>query len=333
MRARRHFLRVSVALAGLGLLSGCGIPFGPAVKPARLHRIGFLSGNSATSSGSLANVAALRQGLQELGYVEGQNVAIEQRNADGLEEHYPLLAAELVRLDVDVIVTGGSAVIRAAGQATATIPIVFAATGDPVEGGLVASLARPGGNITGLTTNFGEEHLKRLELLKEAVPGLSRVAVLWNQSAVRTFSEIEMAAQQLGIRVMSLEVRSPDDLDMVLAVATPQRVDGLMAVGGPVFGFLTPRIAEFAVRHRLPSMYSNPPSIEAGGLMTYAANIPQNYRRAATYVDKIFKGAKPADLPVQQPTAYDFVINLKTAQAIGLTIPRSVLQQATQVIQ
>ena len=322
-----------MTLAGLGLLSGCDIPFGPATKPARLRRIGFLSGNSATGSGNLANVAAFRQGLQEFGYVEGRDVALDERHAEGSEERYPELAAELVHLDVEVIVTGGSAVIRAARQVTATIPIVFAATADPVEEGLVASLARPGGNITGLTTNFGEEHLKRLELLKDAVPGLSRVAVLWNQSAVRNFREIEAAAQRLGIQVLPLEVTSPDDLDMVLAAATVQRVDGLMTVGGPVFGFLASRIAEFAVRHRLPAMYSNPPAIEAGGLMTYTANIPQNYRRAATYVDKILKGAKPADLPVQQPTAYDFVINLRTAQAIGLTVPRSVLQQATDVIQ
>jgi len=326
---RRGFLQGSSALVGLGLLAGCGIPFGPAAQPARPHRIGFLA-----SGGEVADhLAAFRQGLRELGYVEGQDVAIELRNAEGTEERYAELAAELVRLDVDVIVTGASALIRAAGQATTTIPIVFAATADPVAEGLVASLARPGGNITGLTTNFGEEHLKRLELLKEAVPGLSRLAVLWNQSAVRNFRQTEAAAQRWGVQVLSLELRSPDDLDAVLDVATTGRADGLMVVGGPVFGFLAPRIVEFAVRHRLPAMYSNPPYIDAGGLLIYAANIPQNYRRAATYVDKILKGAKPADLPVQQPTAYDFLINLKTAQAIGLTISQSVLQQATEIIQ
>jgi len=260
-------------------------------------------------------------------------VALEVRNAEGSEERYGELAADLVRLDVDVIVTGGSELIRAAGQATTTIPIVFAATGDPVAEGLVASLARPGGNITGLATSAGQERAKQLELFKEAVPSLSRVAVLWNQSGVRTFREAESAAQRLGLEFLSLELRSPDELDAVLAGAIAGRADGLMVTGGPVFGFLAPRVVEFAVRGRLPAMYSNPPYIDAGGLMIYAANILQNYRRAATYVDKILKGAKPADLPVQLPTTFDFVINLNTAQALGLTIPQSVLQQATEIIQ
>ena len=328
-RSRRQLLQGSLAVAGVTLFAGCGIPFGPAGQPAPPHRIGLL-----LSGGQVADhLAAFRRGLRELGYLEGQDVALEVRNAEGSEERYGELAADLVRLDVDVIVTGGSELIRAAGQATTTIPIVFAATGDPVAEGLVASLARPGGNITGLATSAGQERAKQLELFKEAVPSLSRVAVLWNQSGVRTFREAESAAQRLGLEFLSLELRSPDELDAVLAGAIAGRADGLMVTGGPVFGFLAPRVVEFAVRGRLPAMYSNPPYIDAGGLMIYAANILQNYRRAATYVDKILKGAKPADLPVQLPTTFDFVINLNTAQALGLTIPQSVLQQATEIIQ
>jgi putative tryptophan/tyrosine transport system substrate-binding protein len=329
--SRRHFLRGSLAVAGVGLLSGGGLAIYRAVQPRRLHRIGFLTGGSPTTNP--ANLESFRLGLRELGYVEGQDVALEARYAEGREERYPDLAAELVQLEVDVIVTGGSAVIRAAKHATATIPIVFAATADPVAEGLVESLRRPGGNLTGLTTNFGEEHLKRLELLKDAFPSLARVAVLWNQSAERNFRETETAAQTLGVRVLSLELRSQDELDTVLAGAITRRADGLVVTGGPVFGFLAPRVVAWATRHRLPAIYANPPYIDAGGLLIYAANIPQNYRRAASYVDKILKGVQPRDIPVEQPTAYDFVISLKNARTLGLTIPESVLLQATEIIQ
>jgi putative tryptophan/tyrosine transport system substrate-binding protein len=328
---RRDFLRDSAALVGVSLLAGCGIPFGPS-PPARLRKIGFLAGGS--SSSNAANVAGFRQGLRELDYVEGEHVSLDVRYAEGRDERLPELAAELVRLGVDVIVTGSNAAILAAGKATPTIPIVFATTGvDLVATGIVASLARPGGNMTGLTSTAGHEHPKRMELLKEALPGLSRVAILWNQSVVIGFRETEAAAQSLGLQVLSLELHNPDEVETALAGATAGRADSLMVTGGPVFGLLAPQIANFAARHRLPAVYSNPPYIEAGGLIVYTVNIPENYRSAAIYVDRILKGASPADLPIAQPTKFDLVVNLKTAQASGITIPLAVLQQATEVIQ
>jgi ABC-type uncharacterized transport system substrate-binding protein len=259
-RSRRQLLGGGLAVAGIGLLAGCGFPFGSAAQPARLRRIGLLATGTATSQ--VPNVEAFRQGLRELGYVEGRNVTLEQRNADGWEDRLPELAAELIRLEVDLIVTGGAIAIHATGQATTSIPIVFAATADPVADGLVASLAKPGGNITGLTSYAGEEHAKGLELLNEVVPGLSRVGVLWDRSGLRAFGATQAAARRLGVQV-----------------------------------------------------------------------IPQSYRRAATYVAKILEGARPADRPVQLPTTFDFVVNLKTAQALGLTIPPGVLAQATQIIE
>jgi ABC-type uncharacterized transport system substrate-binding protein len=330
-RSRRQILQGGLAVAGIGLLAGCGLPFGLAAGPARLRRIGLLGTPTATSQ--VPNVEAFRQGLHEFGYVEGQDFSLEQRNADGWEERLPELAAELVRLEVDVIVTAGAVAIHAAGQATTSIPIVFALTADPVAEGLVASLAKPGGNITGLTSYAGAEHAKGLELLKEVFPGLSRVGVLWDRSGLRAFRDTEAAAHSLGLQVLSLELHSPDELDMVLAVATSGQADGLKVQGGATLGFLAPRLVEFASRHRLPAMYSTSPNATVGGLMMYGVNVPRNWRHAATYVAKILKGTKPADLPVQLPTTFDFVINLKTAQALGLTIPQSVLQQATEIIQ
>ena len=330
-RSRRQFVQSSLTVAGVTVLAGCGIPFGPAAQPARLRRIGYLAPSSPTSSP--ANLAAFRQGLQELGYVEGRDVALELRFAEGSAGRLRELAAELVGLGVDVIVTVGNPPIRAAQQATDTVPIVFAAAGDPVADGLVASLARPGGNVTGLTANAGEESAKRLELLKQAVPGLSRVAVLWHQSGERNFRETEAAAQRLGVQVLPLELRGSEEIESLLAVASTGRGDGLMVVGWTGIAFLSPRIVELAERHRLPAIYSTTSFVDAGGLMIYAANLPERWRRAAAYVDKILKGAKPADLPVEQPTTFDFVINLKAALALGLTIAQSVLQQATEVIQ
>jgi putative tryptophan/tyrosine transport system substrate-binding protein len=329
--SRRGFLRGCLAAAGAGLHAGCGIPFGPAAKPARLHRIGFVRSGSGTLSGP--NLAAFRQGMGELGYVEGQHFVLEERYADGRDEGVLELAEELTRLDVDIIVTGGVSAIRAVQRATSSIPIVFANTGDPVAEGLVASLARPGGNTTGVTSSAGEEHAKRLELLKETVPGLSRVAALWDQSLVGNIRETEAAAQKVGVQLLPLELPNADGIDAALAGAIVGRADGLVVTGGPVLGLVTPRIAAWATEHRMPAMYSSSPSIEAGGLLTYNANNFENYRRAASYVDKILKGARPADLPVEQPTKFDFIINLKTAQALGLTIPQSILQQATGIIQ
>ena len=328
--SRREILRGSLALAGLGLLAGCGIPFGPSAQPTRPRRIGILSPSGGTAQAR--NLEAFGQGLRELGYVEGRDVTLEVRSAEGREERLPELAAELVRLDVDLILTAANGT-RAAGQATSTIPIVFATAGpDPVAEGFVASLARPGGNITGLTLYAGEENAKRLQLLKEAFPSLSRVAVPWHPNWLAYFRETEAAAQGLGVQVLPLELGSPDELERVLDGAAG-RADGLAVTAGSVFSFLAPRIVAWAAAHRLPAIYAISSFVEPGGLMVYAASLTANWRRAATYVDKIFKGAKPGDIPVEKPTTFDFVINLKTAQASGLTIPPSLLQQATEVIQ
>lgn len=234
-----------------------------------------------------------------------------------------------------MIVCAATPAIRALGQATTTIPVVFA-TGpaDPVAEGLVASLARPGGNMTGLTLYAGEEHAKRMQLFKEAIPSLVRVAVLWSQAGagVSYLRETEAAARTLGVQVLPLELKSPDELESTLAGATAGQAHGLVVTGGPVFSFLAPRIVAWAAEHRLPAMYAISSFAEPGGLMVYAANVLENWRRAATYVDKILKGARPGDLPVEKPTTFDFVVNLKTAQTLGLTLPPSVLQQATEVI-
>jgi putative ABC transport system substrate-binding protein len=268
------------------------------------------------------------------GYREGQDYVLELRYAEGRNERLPALAEELVRLNVDVILTSGLAAIGAARQATTTIPIVFAAAGDPVEAGLVASLARPGGNATGLSLVAGDEAAKRLELLKEAVPGLSRVAVLWNPSTVGAqFAQTEVAAQALGLQVLSLQLGSPGDLDRVQAAAIAGGADGLLLVTGAGSATHVPQVAAFAAENRLPWISQEAGFARAGGLMEHGPNITENYRRAAYYVDRILKGAQPADLPVERPMRYDFIINAKTAQALGLTIPPHVLLQATEVIQ
>jgi putative ABC transport system substrate-binding protein len=272
------------------------------------------------------------------GYREGPDYVLELRHAEGRNERLPALAEELVRLNVDVILTSGLAAIGAARQATTTIPIVFAAAGDPVGAGLVASLARPGGNATGLSLVAGDEAAKRLELLKEAVPGLSRVAVLWNPSTVAPrpqgqFAQTEVAAQALGLQVLSLPLGSPGDLDSVQAAAIAGGADGLILVTGAGSATHVPQVAAFAAENRLPGISQEAGFARAGGLMEHGPNITENYRRAAYYVDRILKGAQPADLPVERPMRYDFIINAKTAQALGLTIPPHVLLQATEVIQ
>jgi putative ABC transport system substrate-binding protein len=289
-----------------------------------------------TSTGDDPSLEAFRQGLREHGYLEGQQVILEVRYSEGRDERLPELAAELVRLRSDVIVTGGGASlapVRAAQQATSTIPIVFVNVVDPVASGLVASLARPGGNVTGLTQSAGQESAKRVQLLQEVVPGLSRVAV-WGQQALQsTFQHTEDAAQALGLEVLSLVINGPDDLDAVRAATITGRADGLIGLPGPLLPQLKPQILDFTAQHRLPAIYAQSSWARDGGLMNYGPSQRENYRRAAYYVDRIFKGAKPADLPVEQPSSFEFSINLQTAQALGLTIPRSVLQQATGVIQ
>ena len=301
-----------------------------AQQPARIFRVGFLSGSGETSA-----VEGTRQGLRSLGYIEGKNIVIEFRSAEGKLERAPDLVAELLRLKVDVLVSTSLTLIRAAKQATKTIPIVMLSNADPVAAGLVDSLAHPGGNITGLSTLDRELSGKRLELLKEAVPGISRVGVLWVNSPgpLISFKEYEAAARALKLSLQSLEVRGPTpDLEGALQAAAKGRVSALVTIGNSLINRYLKQIPELAIKNRLPSMYQGSDWVEAGGLMSYSANDAANARRAAYYVDRILKGAKPSDLPVEQPTKFEFVINLKTAKQIGVTVPQSVLFRADRVI-
>ena len=308
-----------------------------AQQPKKVPRIGYLSSVDPATESTRAE--AIRLALRELGYIEGQNIAIEYRYAEGKRDRYPELAAELVRLKVDIIVVaGGDGWIQAAKNATKTIPIVMVGDGaDPVEAGLVESLARPGGNVTGITILARELGGKRLELLKEAVPKLARVAVLYDPALPATAREVKevlpVAARALGLTVQPWEVRAADDFEKVFAALNKQRPDGLyVSAGGPLMRANQKRIAGFALKSRLPSMYSSRETVDAGGLMSYGADLADSYRRVAYYVDRILKGAKPADLPVEQPTKFELVINLKTAKQIGLTIPPNVLARADRVI-
>ena len=297
-------------------------------------RIGFLaSGDPASPS-----TEAIRLALRELGYIEGQNIAIEYRYAAGKRDRFPELAAELVRLKVDVIVVvGGNRIIPAATNATKTIPIVMTGAGiDPVDAGFIESLARPGGNVTGLTDLGTELGGKRLELLKEAVPKVARVAVLYdpaNPSSVLSVKEVlPVAARALGLTIQPWEVRDAGGFERVFAALRKERPDGLYVFGGQRLNNSHKRTAGFALKSRLPSMYVSRYGVDAGGLMYYGADIADSYRRVAYFVDRILKGAKPADLPVEQPTKFEFVINLKTAKQIGLTIPPEVLARANRLI-
>jgi len=274
--------------------------------------------------------------MRELGWVEGKNVAIEGRYADNRLERLPILAAELVRLNVDLIVAIGTLAPLAAKQATSTIPIVMTSAGSPVESGLVASLARPGGNITGMSLMAPDVAGKRLELLKELLPQFARVAVLWNAAnpySANVFKEMQVAGRALGVQVQSLGVRNPEDLDSAFEAARRQHPDALVSVEDPFTNSYRKRITDFAIAAHLPSLYGIREDVGAGGLVSYGANLADLYRRAAGYVDKILKGAKPADLPVQQPTTFELVINLKTARTLGLEMPASVLARADEVIE
>src|SRR6266480_2494044 len=308
-----------------------------AQQTKKIPRIGYLSPADPASDSTRAE--AIRLALRERGYIEGQNIAIEYRYAEGKRVRYPELAAELVRLKVDIIVVAGAdPLIQAAKNTTKTIPIVMVGGGaDPVEAGLVESLARPGGNVTGLTNLARELGGKRLELLKEAVPKLSRVAVLYdpaNQPSLHEVKELLPAdARALKLTIQPWEIRAVDDFEKVFAALNKQRPDGLYSFGaGGVIRPNQKRIAGFALKGRLPSVYSNREAVEAGGLMFYGADFADSYRRGAYFVDKILKGAKPADLPVEQPTKFEVVINLKTAKQIGVTIPPNVLARADKVI-
>jgi putative ABC transport system substrate-binding protein len=304
-----------------------------AQQPTKVPRIGFLS--SLSPAAVSGRVEAFRQGLRELGYVEGKNIVTEYRWAEGKIERLPDLAAELVRLKVDVIVTGGPAVNRSAKEATVTIPIVLGFDNDPVGNGFVASLARPGGNITGLSTHYPEISGKQVELLKEIVPKLSRVAVFGNSiqpGNPQALKETEFAGGALGVQLQYLDIQSLNDIETAFREASKGRADAVLVLGNVVVTSHPKQFAELAAKSRLAAVYWSPEFVEAGGLMAYSVSITDLFRRAATYVDKILKGAKPADLPVEQPTKFEFVINLKAAKQIGLTIPPNVLARADRVI-
>ncbi|MGH7766258.1 MAG: ABC transporter substrate-binding protein, partial [Candidatus Binatia bacterium] len=307
-----------------------------AQQPKKVPLIGYLSPSDPSTESVRAE--PIRLALRELGYIDGQNIAIEYRYAEGKLDRFPELAAELVRLKVDVIVaSGGSRLILAAKNATKTIPIVMISSGvDPVELGFVKTLARPGGNVTGLSTLNRELAGKRLELLKEAVPKIARVAVLYDAGAPNIVTDVKevlpIAARALGLTIQPWEVRGADGFERIFAAINNERPGGVYATNSRLISAHQKRIVDFALKSRLPSMYGRQEAVDAGGLMYYGADVADVYRRVAYYVDKILKGAKPADLPVEQPTKFEFVINLKTAKQIGLVIPQKVLARADKVI-
>jgi putative ABC transport system substrate-binding protein len=323
--------RTFMAMVSGGLLAA---PRAAKAQAGKVYRIGMLETRSTELNA--ANIDAFRQGLRELGYKEGQNLEIAYRSSDGRDERFPGLASELVHLKVDLILTRGTPAALAAKSASQTIPVVMAASGDPVGSGLVASLGRPGGNVTGLSLFNVEIYAKRVELLRELVPKLTRIAGLFNMSnpvLPLQWKEVERTARSLGIQPQLLDVRRPEDLPRAFDAAAKQHAQALIVgLDGVTQGNLRP-IAELAAKQRLPSMYAEKAYAAVGGLITYGASDFHAYHRAATFVDRIFKGAKPADLPVEQPTKFELVINLKTAKALGLTIPQSLLLRADEVIQ
>jgi len=327
------WLRVAASLVGvaLGILS---VP-SPATsqEAAKMPRLGILLPGSPSSFAQ--NLAAFRQALRDLGYVEGRSIAIEYRYAEGRPDRLPELAAELVGLKVDVLVPSGTRAIRAANRASSTTPIVVLFTSDLVGTGLVGSLARPGGKITGLTAMSPELTGKRLELLKETVPKVSRVALLWNSVEGKDlkWEPAQAAARALALTLQSVEVRGVDDFGRAFQAMIRGHADALLTLNDGFIINHRRRITDLASKHRLPAMYELRGFVEVGGLMSYGPSVPDMWRRAATYVDKILRGAKPADLPVEQPTRFELVINLKTAKALGLTVPPSILIRADQVIQ
>ncbi len=321
-----------LAILVLGLLAA---PLTAAAQPPpKIPRIGYLGAFSPSAGAPF--LESFRQGLRELGYVEGQNIFIDYRWAEGRPDRFPPLAAELIQLRVDVIVTWSNAAVAALRQATRTIPIVVAAMGDPVGSAFVASFARPGGNITGFSVPVEEFGGKWVELLREAVPKISRVAVLAvsQTPAQRTmWTEIQAAAKALKVTPQRQEVAGPDEIEHAFARLIKGRAQGLIVLPHAVTLTRRTQIVGLATKNRLPGMYPDSPFVEAGGLMSYGTNLPELHRRAATYVDKTLKGAKPADLPMEQPTRFELVINMKTAKALGLTFPQSILIRADQVIQ
>ena len=324
-------------LAGTGTVLLTAPLVGEAQQAAKVARIGYLVPNLG---GPPRLGQAFLQGLRDLGYVEGRNVVVERRDAEGKPERFPTLAAELVALKVDVIVTGGGTpTALAAKQATKTIPIVFTTVGDPVTSGLVTSLARPGGNVTGLSVLAPELVSKRLELLTQAVPGVNRVAVLWQPGALEERTEkdrlqrAEVAGRALGVRLQFVEARDPKDLDRAFSDMIRAHAGAVTDLEGNLFFSERRHLVDLAAKNRLPAVYAWREFVDADGLMSYGPDLADLFRRAATYVDKILKGAKPADLPVEQPTKFELIINLKTAKALGLTVPERLLQVADEVIE
>jgi len=328
-----HNRRKLLVAFGAGLLAA---PFAAGAQPAgRVYRIGFIA--TAPRNEIEHIIKALDDGLRELGYFEGRNVVFERRFADGKQERLAALAVELVQLKVDIIVSGSNQVIAAIRQATATIPVVMGVSRDPVGSGFIASLARPGGNITGLANDPAPEIMgKNLELLKEVVPRASRVALLWNPvpaGAAIYKNAVETAARNLGVTLQSVEIRAENEFESAFAAMIRERVNGVVVTSDPIFLGSRSQLVRLAGRHRLPTVYVQREFVEAGGLMSYGGNLAYQFRRAAVYVDKILKGAKPADLPVEQPTQFDLVVNMRTAKDLGIKIPNSVLALATKVIE
>jgi len=317
----------------MGLIGGAAmLPMAARAQQPKVYRVGFLMGPSAESTASLFH--ALREGLRERGYVEERNFTFLQRYADGRIDRLPELAAELVRLKVDVIVTGSNLHVEAARQATSTIPIVMIYAADPVGAGFVASLARPGGNITGLASDASHEQwAKFISLLTEVVPNLSRVGVIGRVSTRVEFAELDTVSRMLNVSFEVADLQRPEDLDSAFETIVNRRVEALLVVGSPLVYFLRQRIADAALKHRLPGIINVRQFVQAGLLMSYGPNLEEQYRRAAVYIDKIINGALPADLPVEQPTKFELVINLKTARAIRLKVPESFLLRADEVIE
>ena len=326
-------LRSSAVLFLTALVLTCS--HAEAQQSTKVPRIGFV-GASGTTNNPRSNFNVFQQGLRDLGYVDGKNILVEYRNAEGKLDLIPILVDELVQLKIDVLVTTNPIAIRTAKKATKTIPIVMVSSADPVATGIVDNLARPGGNITGLSLLARDLSGKRLELLTEAIPGVRRIGVLWDADSSVVSSglkEYEAAARATKVQLQSLEVRGPrPDLDSAFHTATKEQVGGLITVRTSVLNLYAKRIADLAVTNRLPSMFEVSSYVEVGGLMSYANSDAESFRRAATYVDKILKGANPAELPIEQPTKFELVINLKTAKQIGLTIPPNVLARADKVI-
>ena len=336
-RARKRALVSQAALGGivvtLALLAAYAVFAAATAQPARIPRVGFLALGSAGLSG---DVKPFQQGMSELGYVEGQNVVVEYRFADGKAERLPELAAELVSLQVDAIVATSSPAIRAAQRATSTIPIVMGISAEPVEQGFVASLARPGGNVTGLTSISVELSAKRLEILSEIVPGIARVAVLWDPTypgKTLEIQEMQHAATVLGLQLHLLEARTPADLEGAFEAAREEQAQAIVALGTPTFHQEHARIAELALRAGLPSMHETPQLVRTGGLVAYGPTNDDLFHRSAYFVDRILRGTPPADLPVERPTRFYLAVNLQTAEALGLTVPRRLLLNAHQVVE